>query len=243
MFIRAYLRASTEDQFADRAKEMLEQFVQERGHKIASYYRENISGTKLDRPELGRLLMDSHRNDILLVEQIDRLTRLSNSDWMTLKKQIEQHELRIVSLDVPTSWQALSEKDPSQADPITRAVITAINNMLIDLMAAMSHKDWLSRRQRQQQGIKRAHSLGNTGANRQTRNDTRRCCTTDRLRNSVYGRQQKQPATVLLRFVGYRRLIKSPVLIESALTWINSRLYNVLSNLSSEMLCSSLCQK
>nr|CDS58341.1 hypothetical protein SYMBAF_50427 [Serratia symbiotica] len=24
-----------------------------------------------------------------------------------------------------------------------------INNMLIDLMAAMSHKDWLSRRQRQ----------------------------------------------------------------------------------------------
>ena len=64
MFIRAYLRASTEDQFADRAKEMLEQFVQERGHKIASYYRENISGTKLDRPELGRLLMDSQRNDI-----------------------------------------------------------------------------------------------------------------------------------------------------------------------------------
>lgn len=155
-FIRAYLRASTEDQFADRAKEMLEQFVQERGHKIASYYRENISGTKLDRPELGRLLMDSHRNDILLVAQIDRLTRLSNRDWMTLKKQIEQHEQRIVSLDVPTSWQALSDKAPYQADPITRAVITAINNMLIDLMAAMSHKDWLSRRQRQKQ----AHTLG-----------------------------------------------------------------------------------
>jgi len=36
MFIRAYLSASTEDQFADRAKELLEQFVQERGHKIAS---------------------------------------------------------------------------------------------------------------------------------------------------------------------------------------------------------------
>ncbi|SPW34528.1 multiple promoter invertase [Edwardsiella tarda] len=67
---------------------MLEQFVQERGLKIASYYRENISGTKLNRPELGRLLMDSHHNDILLVEQIDRLTRLSNSDWMTLKSRL-----------------------------------------------------------------------------------------------------------------------------------------------------------
>ncbi len=31
VFIRAYLRASTEDQFADRAKDMLELFVQERG--------------------------------------------------------------------------------------------------------------------------------------------------------------------------------------------------------------------
>ncbi len=30
----------------------------------------------------------------------------------------------------------------------------------IGLMAAISHKDWLSRRQRQKQGIERAHSLG-----------------------------------------------------------------------------------
>lgn len=159
MFIRAYLRASTDDQFADRAKNMLDNFAAERGYKIASYYRENISGIKLERPELTRLLKDSHQNDVLLVEQIDRLTRLSNNDWLTLKKQIEQHELRIVSLDIPTSWQALT-KEMTQDDPITKAVITAINNMLIDLMAAMSHKDYLSRRERQNQGIERAKKLG-----------------------------------------------------------------------------------
>ncbi len=97
--------------------------------------------------------MDSHRNDILLVKQIDRL---SNSDWITLKKQIEQHAVWMFQRhDKPCH-----DKDPSQLDPITRAVITAINNMLIDLMAAMSHKDWLSRRQRQKQGIERVHTLG-----------------------------------------------------------------------------------
>lgn len=32
--------------------------------------------------------------------------------------------------------------------------------MLIELMTAMSHKDWLSRCQRQKQGIERAHTLG-----------------------------------------------------------------------------------
>jgi DNA invertase Pin-like site-specific DNA recombinase len=30
------------------------------------------------------------RNDIFLVEQIDRLIRFSNSDWMTLKKQADR---------------------------------------------------------------------------------------------------------------------------------------------------------
>lgn len=49
----------------------------------------------------------------------------------------------------PHHGRLCHDKDPSQADPITRTVITAINNMLIDLMAAMSHKDWLSRRQQQ----------------------------------------------------------------------------------------------
>jgi len=47
---------------------------------IASYYRENISGTKLDRPEPGRLLMDSHHNDILLVELADSASAAKTGD-------------------------------------------------------------------------------------------------------------------------------------------------------------------
>jgi DNA-directed RNA polymerase specialized sigma subunit len=31
---------------------------------------------------------------------------------------------------------------------------------MLTLMAAISHKDWLSRRQRKKQGIERAHTLG-----------------------------------------------------------------------------------
>ena len=54
MFIKAYLRASTEAQFVVRAKAMLAHFVQKPVHKIASFYRKKISGTKLDRPEMGR---------------------------------------------------------------------------------------------------------------------------------------------------------------------------------------------
>ena len=55
-----------------------------------------------------------------------------------------------------------------------------INNVFIDLMDAMPHKDWLSRCQRQKQGIERAHTLGKYWENRPIRNGIRKCCTTDK---------------------------------------------------------------
>ena len=59
MFVRAYLRASTKEQDARRAKEALRRFARERDLKIAAYYIENESGASLKRPELFRLLEDS----------------------------------------------------------------------------------------------------------------------------------------------------------------------------------------
>ncbi|RMU59439.1 hypothetical protein ALP29_04930, partial [Pseudomonas syringae pv. avii] len=45
MFIRAYLRASTDDQDASRARDYLETFVSGYGKAIASCYMENASGS------------------------------------------------------------------------------------------------------------------------------------------------------------------------------------------------------
>jgi len=46
-FIRAYLRASTDEQDAARAKAQVEAFAVDRGMQIASWYVENESGAKL----------------------------------------------------------------------------------------------------------------------------------------------------------------------------------------------------
>jgi len=80
-FIRAYLRASTDEQDATRARAQIEAFAAERQMQVASWYVENESGAKLARPELFRLLADSHPGDVLLVEQVNRLSRLSAADW------------------------------------------------------------------------------------------------------------------------------------------------------------------
>ncbi|WP_183145540.1 recombinase family protein, partial [Pseudomonas coronafaciens] len=68
MFIRAYLRASTDDQDASRARDYLETFVSGYDKAIASCYMENASGSHADRPELIRLLKDARRGDVLLVD-------------------------------------------------------------------------------------------------------------------------------------------------------------------------------
>ena len=156
MFVRAYLRASTDQQDATRAKQQLQQFAQDKGLKVASYYIENVSGASLQRPELFRLLCDSHPGDVLLLEQVDRLSRLTTGDWEKLKVEIKTRGVRIVAVDLPTSWSLLS----AQQDDFTSRMVAAINDMLLDMLAAIARKDYEDRRRRQAQGIEKAKTAG-----------------------------------------------------------------------------------
>lgn len=156
MFLRAYLRASTKDQDANRAKDDLIAFAKERGLKIAAFYTENESGASLDRPELFRLLSDSQPGDVLLIEQVDRLSRLNSADWEKLKAEIRIKQIRVVALDLPTSWTMASDN----ADEFTLRMFEAINSMLLDMIAAIARKDYDDRRRRQKQGIDKAKADG-----------------------------------------------------------------------------------
>lgn len=155
-FIRAYLRASTDDQDATRARADLERFASERGLKVAAWYLENESGATLKRPELFRLIADAHTGDTLLVEQVDRLSRLNTEDWEALKAVLAQKRLRVVSLDLPTSWMAATQAK----DETTQALLDAVNRMLLDMLAAVARKDYTDRRRRQAQGIAKAQQEG-----------------------------------------------------------------------------------
>src|ERR1700750_1555759 len=127
-FIRAYLRASTDEQDASRARAQVEAFAAERGMQIASWYVENESGAKLARPELFRLLADAHPGDVLLIEQVDRLSRLGAADWDRLKAELAARKVRVVALDLPTSWTMATGK----VDDFTARMFEAINGMLLE---------------------------------------------------------------------------------------------------------------
>lgn len=155
-FIRAYLRASTKDQDASRAQSDLQRFAEERGLRIAATYMENESGASLQRPELFRLLSDCQPGDVLLVEQVDRLSRLNAEDWERLKTEIKSRRVKVVALDLPTSWGMAT----ASADDIQSRMLDAINGMMLDMLAAIARKDYEDRRRRQSQGITKAKEAG-----------------------------------------------------------------------------------
>jgi DNA invertase Pin-like site-specific DNA recombinase len=155
MLARSYLRASTSEQDATRARDVVEAFASEHGLKIVGTYVENESGAKLARPELFRLLADSKPGDILLVEQVDRLSRLTAQDWQRLRSEIEARQVRVVALDLPTSWMLTKS-----GDDFTERMFSAINSMMLDMLAAVARKDYEDRRRRQAQGQAKAKAEG-----------------------------------------------------------------------------------
>ena len=135
MLTRCYLRASTDEQNASRARNQVEAFAAERGLVIASTYVENESGAKLARPELFRLIADSRPGAVLLIEQVDRLSRLTATDWQKLRADLDQKQIRVVALDLPTSWMLAAP-----ADEFTARMFGAVNGMMLDVLAAVARR-------------------------------------------------------------------------------------------------------
>ena len=156
MLARLYLRASTDEQDASRARTTVEAFGAEHGLVIAGTYVENESGAKLARPELFRLIADSRPGDVLLIEQVDRLSRLTDGDWRKLRAELDAKQVRVVALDLPTSWMLASAGD----DDFTTRMFAAVNAMMLDVLAAVARKDYEDRRRRQAQGQAKAKDEG-----------------------------------------------------------------------------------
>ena len=148
--IRIYVRASTKDQDAERALDSLKEFASTIQDDSKAYV-ENDSGTKLDRPVLNSLLEEAEKGDTLLVESVDRLSRLTQEEFKVLKGRIEERGLKLVVADLPTTHVLLNTDDT-----ITNSILNLVNNLLIDLLATMARLDNDKRKERIKQGLERS---------------------------------------------------------------------------------------
>ena len=150
MTVRIYVRASTKDQDAERALNSLKEFANTIKDDVKEYV-ENESGTKLDRPVLNQLLADAENGDTLLVESVDRLSRLKQDEFEVLKGRIKEKGLKLVVADLPTTHVLLNTDDT-----ITSSILNLVNNLLIDLLATMARLDNEKRIERIKQGLERS---------------------------------------------------------------------------------------
>jgi len=80
---------------------------------------------------------------------------LTIDDWEKLKKIINEKGIKIMSLDLPTSHNIVNT-----SDEFTDWMLRALNTMILEMLAAISRKDYDDRRRRQKQGINRAKQAG-----------------------------------------------------------------------------------
>ena len=102
------------------------------------------------------MLADAQTGDVPLVEQVDRLSRLTDGDWQKLKAELAAKRIRVVALYLPTSWVMTT----GNGDEFTARMFDAINGMLLDMLAAVARKDYEDRRRRQAEGQAKAKAAG-----------------------------------------------------------------------------------
>jgi DNA invertase Pin-like site-specific DNA recombinase len=68
---------------------------------------------------------------------------------------IDAKKVRIVALDLPTSWSLTAP-----ADEFTARMFAAVNAMMLDVLAAVARKDYEDRRRRQAEGTAKAKAAG-----------------------------------------------------------------------------------
>lgn len=172
--IYGYLRASTSEQDANRARTYLERFADEQKVTVDEYFVENASGRDFERPILNQMIDIAKNGDTILVEQLDRLTRLSSDDWERLKNKLVKSGVSIVAVDIPTSYQLLKKSD-SVSDELTSIIFKKINELLFDVLAAIASKDYEDRRRRQAEGIEKARRDGKYKGKQQTQETVDKC--------------------------------------------------------------------
>lgn len=147
-----YQRASTKSQDAERSNQQFIDHAEQYNITYDKKYIENASGASLERPELNALLDYARDGDYLIIEHIDRLSRLPRNQWLKLKGRIQSIGIKLVVINLPTSHRHYSDED--------NTIVEIINDLLMDLAAEQANADYKLRRTRQAEGIANAKQKG-----------------------------------------------------------------------------------
>lgn len=107
MFVVIYCRVSTDDkdQTNDTQERVCRQWCEQQGMKILDVYRDEVSGTTLERPDFSRMftrIMMKKDVDYIVAYDQSRITRSDNFDEIKEMFSTARCRFRFVNMDVDT---------------------------------------------------------------------------------------------------------------------------------------------
>lgn len=144
-----YHRTSTTDQHLDRGLKEITEYCKANNIPLEKIYTDQQTGKNFNRPRYTVLRDDVLKSgDTLIVTEIDRLGRNKN-DTMKELQYFKDNNIRVMILELPTTCQDFSKLDNDMA----KMLMETINNMLIELYAAMAQSEIEKKEKRQAEGI------------------------------------------------------------------------------------------
>lgn len=151
---RIYIRVSTDDQ--DLARQAsLRAATEAAGYYVAAVYGEKASGARADRPELLRLIADLQPGEVVIAENIDRLTRLPLDEAEALVERIRVAGARLSVPGLVDLTDILAT-----SDGVAKIVLQAMQDLLLKILLQQARDNYETMRRRQREGIELAKVQG-----------------------------------------------------------------------------------
>ena len=147
--IFGYIRVSSKEQNPERQFQAIKEF--EPNIEDDNIYIDKQTGKDFNRANYQKLKSLLRKGDILIVKELDRLGR--NKEMIKDElNELSSRGIHIKILNIPTTLIELPEE--------SSWVIKMVNNILIEVLAAIAEEERIKIRQRQSEGIAIAKAEG-----------------------------------------------------------------------------------
>lgn len=144
-----YHRTSTTEQHLDRGINEITEYCSQNQLELEKIYTDQQTGKNFNRPRYQVLKEDVLRSgDELIITEVDRLGR-NKSETLKELQYYRDNNIRVKILELPTTLMDISKLDNSMA----QMLMETVNNMLIELYAAMAQAEIEKKEKRQREGI------------------------------------------------------------------------------------------
>ena len=144
-----YHRTSTREQHLDRGIKEITAYCEQNGLELEKIFTDQQTGKNFNRPRYQVLKEDVLRTgDELIITEVDRLGR-NKQETLKELQYYRDNGIRVKILELPTTLMDLSKLDNAMA----RMLMETINNMMIELYAAMAQAEIEKKEKRQREGI------------------------------------------------------------------------------------------